>query len=135
MRAAGEGHVGVATTVSLAGGEELHVAIALATALPESNWKPLLAGVFAAILEIVSLVASRIPGASKAVRKSIALTSLPFVVAEVSSGVASYFTGYLSVPPVIGPGSLVDSAILGAGLIVILLRTQPKGEAKDQAAR
>ncbi len=57
-----------------------------------------------------------------AVVKAFMFTSLPFVLAEAATGVASVLTGQLSVPPPLGAGTVVDAAILAAGLSVALVR-------------
>jgi hypothetical protein len=65
-----------------------------------------------------------------AVVKAFLLTSMPFVLAEAATGMASFLTGQLSMPPSIGAGTAVDLAILTAGMIVAILRiarTKPSG--------
>ena len=57
-----------------------------------------------------------------AVLKAFTAVSLPFVLAEAATGVASFLTGQLSIPPPIGAGTVVDAAILAAGLSVALFR-------------
>jgi hypothetical protein len=47
-----------------------------------------------------------------------AVTALPFVLAEAGTGVLSFFTGWLSIPPLLGLGTAVDLAILLVGLAV-----------------
>jgi hypothetical protein len=49
---------------------------------------------------------------------------LPFVVAEAATGVVSTFTGFLSIPPALGLGTVVDGSILiaGLGVAVYLMR-------------
>jgi len=53
---------------------------------------------------------------------------LPFVVAEIATGIVSYLTGLLSVPPFLGPGMVVDLAILILGLLVFILIYKKFGE-------
>ncbi len=82
--------------------------------------------VFAGILAIVGLWSSkRRPwkgGKDRmAVAKAFMFTSLPFVLAEAATGVASALTGHPSIPPPIGAGTVVDAAILVAGLSVALV--------------
>ena len=98
---------------------------------PEPNWKPLVAGMFAAVLLIAALATAGGPGSRssagiRAARKTLLFTSLPFIALELSTGVVSFVTGYLSIPPMIGPGTLVDAAILVAGIFVIVFRSRRK---------
>jgi len=53
-----------------------------------------------------------------AVAKAFMITSMPFILAEAATGVASFLTGQLSIPPAVGPGTALDLAILVAGLAV-----------------
>ena len=53
---------------------------------------------------------------------AFAFTSAPFVLAEAATGIVSLVTGQLSIPPILGPGTAVDSAILVAGIAVSLVR-------------
>lgn len=90
---------------------------------PTDNWKPLVAAIFAIVLVILGLWASRRrpwknDKSTKAVAKTFALISMPFVLAEVVTGVVSYLTGLLSIPPAIGAGTFVDLAILLSGIFV-----------------
>lgn len=55
------------------------------------------------------------------VARALSASSLPFVLAEVATGVLSYFRGYLSIPSVIGIGTSVDGAILAAGMSIAIL--------------
>jgi len=57
-----------------------------------------------------------------AVTKALMLTSMPFVLAEAATGMVSFLTGQLSVPPPIGAGTALDAMILVAGLSVALVR-------------
>jgi len=66
--------------------------------------------------------------------KAFAITSMPFVLAEVGTGIASYITGQLSIPPVLGLGTAVDMGILVAGLVVMLARALKRGEMEAEAA-
>jgi hypothetical protein len=59
-----------------------------------------------------------------AVVKVFAITSMPFVLAEVGTGVVSLLTGQLSIPPLIGVGTVVVLSILIAGMCVVLLRAR-----------
>lgn len=48
---------------------------------------------------------------------------MTFVVAEAVIGIVSFATGLLSIPPLIGVGTLVDAAILVAGLVFAPVRS------------
>jgi len=54
------------------------------------------------------------------------ITSLPFVLAEAGTGTASMLTGQLSIPPLVGPGTVVDGAVLAMGLAVAVTRMLKK---------
>lgn len=101
--------------------QALSVNIAVST-----NLKPMVASVFAATLAAVGTWAARrspwrgLPGAV-AQAKTLAAIGLPFVAAEVTTGVVSHLTGLLSIPPLVGPGLFVDVAILTLGLLVEVL--------------
>jgi parallel beta-helix repeat protein len=88
----------------------------------EANNKPLIALIFAIILLLVgSYVSYKRPLNFKGeVTKDRLLTwfivVLPFVIAEIVTGVVSLVTGMLSVPPLLGVGMIVDTAILVGGL-------------------
>ncbi len=56
-----------------------------------------------------------------AVVRAFAITSLPFVLAEAATGVVSFFTGELRIPPYFGVGMAVDLVILLVGLGVAIL--------------
>ena len=100
--------------------------------LAPMNWKPIMAAVFAAVLAAAGVWASRRRpwrggAGGMATFKAFAFTSLPFVIAEATTGIVSLLTGLLSIPPVLGPGTLVDSGILVAGLAVALNRARQGG--------
>jgi hypothetical protein len=59
-----------------------------------------------------------------AVAKAFTITSLPFVLAEAGTGIVSLLTGQLSIPPLIGVGTVVDLSILITGICVVLLRAR-----------
>jgi hypothetical protein len=91
------------------------------------NYKPIVAVIFAVILLVAGVWSSkRRPwkgGKDRmAVAKAFMVTSLPFVLAEAVTGVVSFATGQLSMPPLFGPGTIVDLTILMAGLGVSLVR-------------
>ncbi len=92
------------------------------------NYKPLVALVFAVILTFVGLRSSKKRpwkgGTGKvAAMKAFTITSLPFIIVEAMTGIASFLTGQLSMPPVVGIGTAVDMGILIAGVAVALYRT------------
>jgi hypothetical protein len=57
-----------------------------------------------------------------AVVKAFAITSLPFVLMEAATGVLSFATGILRMPPSVGVGTVADLIILLAGVGVVVLR-------------
>jgi len=98
----------------------------------EVNYKPIVALLFAIVLAVVGLWASKKRpwkgGKDRtAMAKVFLFTSMPFVMAEMVTGVVSFLTGQLSIPPLIGYGTAVDLAILIAGISVAVLRAlEPK---------
>jgi hypothetical protein len=58
--------------------------------------------------------------------KAFAFTSLPFVIAEAGTGVISFATGMLMIPPLVGIGTGIDLVILLAGVVVAVLRLRGK---------
>ncbi len=87
------------------------------------DWKPLVALVFSLVLALAGAWASRRAPwkgekGRRALLEAFALTALPFVVLEAVTGIVSFFTGLLSIPPVLGVGTAVDAGILVAGLAV-----------------
>jgi hypothetical protein len=89
----------------------------------EANNKPLIALIFSIILLIVgSYVSYKRPLSFKGeVTRDRLLTwlivVLPFVIAEIITGVVSLSTGILSFPPLLGVGMIVDTTILVIGLV------------------
>jgi hypothetical protein len=57
-----------------------------------------------------------------AVAKAFAITSLPFILAEIATGVISSWTGLLQIPPLMGLATGIDMAILLIGLTISLTR-------------
>jgi len=51
-----------------------------------------------------------------AVAKAFMLLSLPFILAEVATGIVSWLSGELKIPPLVGLGVAIDLVILLAGL-------------------
>ncbi len=93
----------------------------------EFNWKPLVAAVFTVVLLAAGAWSSRrapwkVGRGRRAALKALAVFGLPFVVLEAGTGVVSLLTGLLSIPPVLGPGTAVDLAILAAGLAMAAYR-------------
>ena len=61
--------------------------------------------------------------------------SLPFVLAEAATGVVSFLTGALSIPPVVGIGMAVDLAMFLAGTgTVILIAKSPRAKVTEDLA-
>ncbi len=89
----------------------------------EFNWKPIIALIFAIILLILGILVAyyrpvRFTGILERDRWYTFIGGvLPFVIAEVITGIVSFFTGLLSVPPILGVGLIVDLIILIAGII------------------
>jgi len=99
------------------------------------NFKPIVALVFTIILLAAGIRSSkRRPWKGEknkmALVKAFAITSLPFVIAEAVTGVVSFLTGQLSIPPLLGIGTAVDLTILLAGLAVAVLRATRAGPSK-----
>jgi PKD repeat protein len=89
----------------------------------ETNYKPLVALIFAIVLAVIGLWSSRRrpwKGGKDgmAVAKAFIFISLPFILAEAATGVVSLLTGQLSMPPIIGLGTAVDLLVLVVGLVV-----------------
>src|SRR3972149_5991302 len=94
---------------------------------PEPNWKPVVAALFASAIALVGAWAAvRAPwgtGSRRSLR-AFSLTALPFVVAETGTGVVSLLFGLLAIPPLLGPGTVVDAAVLLAGIAFSLYRVR-----------
>jgi hypothetical protein len=103
------------------------------TTPPETtvNYKPIVALLFATILLVAGVWSSkRRPwkgGKDRmAVAKAFTITSLPFILLETATGIVSFMTGLLSIPPVVDLGTGVDVVILVAGLTVAIFRMRVK---------
>ncbi len=84
-----------------------------------TNWKPLVALVFATVLAAVGILATRGDRIPDLARRRIRLgLTLPLAGLEVATGMVSLLTGALAIPPVLGLGALVDLAILAGGLVL-----------------
>jgi len=100
----------------------------------EVNWKPLIALIFTILLLLVGTYVSHkrplkfIKNPKRKQAYTWMITVLPFVVAEIATGVISGLTGLLSVPPFLGPGMVVDLVILILGLLVFMLIYKKFGE-------
>jgi len=69
-----------------------------------------------------------------ALAKAFLVTSFPVILAEAATGIVSLLTGLLSIPPSVGPGTVVDLAILVVGLAVQGLRAfRPEQNSVQQA--
>jgi len=95
------------------------------------NYQPIVALIFTIILLVAGVWSSRRRRWKNgkdgmAVMKAFTFTSMPFVVAEAATGIASLLTGQLSMPPMVGVGTALDLAILLAGLAVAILRVRTK---------
>ena len=109
---------------------EIHVRVDGAPAVAvEVNWKPLVAAVFTTVLALAGAWsarrASRPSGTHRRLR-AFALVTLPFVLAEIATGVVSVFTGLLAIPPLVGAGTAVDLGILVAGVVVSVYRVRKR---------
>jgi hypothetical protein len=105
----------------------------------EYNWKPLIALAFTLILLLLGVLVShrrpvRFSGIlSRDRMKTFMLGVLPFAIAEILTGVISYLTGFLSVPPILGLGMAVDLAILISGLMsCIIIFKRGRGPSTDE---
>ncbi|HEV8595305.1 MAG TPA: CARDB domain-containing protein [Thermoplasmata archaeon] len=88
----------------------------------EPNWKPIVAAAFATVLAFAGAWSSwRNPWTTGARRRlhAFVVTALPFVLLEGATGVVSFFTGWLAIPPLLGLGTAVDVGILFAGLAAL----------------
>ncbi len=95
------------------------------------NWKPFVALAFASILAVVGAwAARRVPwhAGSRRRLRAFAFTAMPFIVGEVLTGIGSFFTRFLAVPPILGVGTAVDVAILVAGILVFANRERTQRE-------
>jgi hypothetical protein len=90
----------------------------------EYNWKPIIALLFTIILLLFGLLVSykrpyRFSGNLQKDRMYTFLGGvLPFMVAEITTGIVSLVTGFLRVPPILGLGMAVDLTILLSGIVI-----------------
>jgi len=97
------------------------------TPSPGPNYKPVVAAVFAAVLLLAGywlLVHRRRESGSREKRKVFLIHAAPWAALEATTGVVSAATGLLAIPPLLGPGTVVDGAILLAGLAWIWHRSR-----------
>lgn len=125
-------NITIIDTGGLKGWDESHVTIkASPPPSVETNYKPLIALIFAVVLAVIGLWSSRKrpwKGGEdrRAVAMSFAFTCLPFIIVEVLTGILSVFVDPLKIPPAIGWGTGVDVVILVVGLLFSLLRLARK---------
>jgi hypothetical protein len=109
----------------------------------EYNWKPMIALLFTLILLILGILIShkrprRFTGKlGKDRLYTFLVFSLPFVITETLTGIISFLTGLLSMPPILGVGLVVDLAILIIGIIVPIVastRENPLPPLKEKGA-
>ncbi len=97
----------------------------------EANYKPIVAVIFAIILLLAGVWSSRKKpwkGGKDGmpVVEAFVITSLPFVLAEAGTGILSFATDELRIPPFVGVGMAIDLTILFSGLAVALVRATRK---------
>ena len=108
--------------------QDLRIRVGTPAATPW-NAKPIVAAIFAVGLAAFGAWAARRAPWRKGSRKyaevkAFSAVSLPFVVAETLTGLVSLFTGWLSIPPVLGIGTAVDLAILVVGAVLASVRVR-----------
>jgi hypothetical protein len=100
----------------------------------EYNWKPLVAFMFTILLLIIGTLLSykrplKLIKRSKEKRiYTWIITVFPFMTAEIATGIVSYFTGLLSMPPFFGIGIAIDLTLLIAGLATFMISYMKYGE-------
>jgi predicted GH43/DUF377 family glycosyl hydrolase len=93
----------------------------------EFNWKPVIALIFTAILLIVGIIVvynrpMKFTGDLIKDRTYTLLAGvLPFAIAEAITGIVSFVTGLLAVPPLFGLGMMVDLTILIIGILCSIM--------------
>jgi hypothetical protein len=103
----------------------------------EANYKPFVALIFSIILFLVgAYVTNKKPLRLKVDERRTKMFNLifvvmPFVIIEAITGIASLLTGFLNIPPLIGPGTIVDLLILISGLVAFALVYKGKIKSKD----
>jgi hypothetical protein len=109
------------------GGDRSHSIVCSApanyTATLDINWKFVVAVVFTVVLLVLLIAVAR--DLKKRQRDEprlslkTTLIALPFIIIEPLTGVLSLLTGLLSIPPLFGMGTVLDLAILMAGIGVM----------------
>jgi len=103
----------------------LPVTVATPPGTSTTNWKPLVAAIFATVLAILGAWSSRRspwPTGTRRRLRAFFLSALPFVVAEAATGAVSLLTGLLAIPPLLDSGTVVDLTILVGGILVSVYR-------------
>jgi len=98
----------------------------------ETNYKPLIALIFTIVLLVVgSIIFYKRPLKIVKGNKWYAwmIVVLPFVTAEIITGIISLLTDALSVPPLLGLGMFIDLVILVTGLIAFAFVVRKSGKA------
>ncbi|MFQ5909923.1 MAG: hypothetical protein ACE5IJ_04285, partial [Thermoplasmata archaeon] len=106
-------------------------------AVLDENLKPLIAVTFAIILAIIGAVlALKRPFISEEGKEKKGFTflavALPFIMAEMITGILSLFISSIEVPPWFGLGMILDLAILIVGLGVELVVIAKNKGAKSE---
>ena len=109
----------------------IYVASATSPLNASVNWKPFVAAFFAFFLAGFGALAARLaPMVGRSGKPSavaaFAAVALPFVIAEIATGVVSFYTGLLSIPPILGWGTGVDLTILITGFVTSLIRVRSR---------
>jgi hypothetical protein len=106
----------------------------------EYNWKPIIALIFSIILLFVGTIVvlvrpMKFTGElSKDRWYTLFAGVVPFIIAEAITGIVSYFTGLLAIPPLFGIGMIVDLGILAVGIVIcgiIYLKGVPSESYRD----
>jgi len=97
------------------------------------NYKPIVALVFAIILLVAGIWSSRKrpwKGGNDrmVVAKALAITSMPFVLAEAVTGIFSLWFEPLRIPPIVGWGTCIDCSLLAVGILLMFLRAIRKAD-------
>ena len=102
-----------------------------------TNYKPLVALIFAIILAVVGLWASkrRTWKDGMGVLKAFMIVSMPFVLVEAATGILSLSFEPLRIPPLNGWGTGVDCVIFAVGLLFLAARSVWKRETKAEKSR
>lgn len=100
------------------------------TSTATQNWKPVIALLFAVLLEIAAIpMAMRMSRRPGAPWTRPLLSASVFAAGELATGVVSMGVPALAVPPLIGAGLVLDVVIFAAGMVLVLLLGLAKGKA------